>query len=82
VETCVYGGTASGVIATMQFPRLGRNALIVQPRNFLGGMTTGGLGRPDYGKQHVIGGIARQLYKDCGKFYGLDQDWRHLYCES
>lgn len=76
VDICIYGGTASGVIAAVQAAKLGRSTLILQPGNYLGGMTTGGLGWTDYGKQHVIGGLARQFYRDVGKFYGLEtEEW-------
>ena len=75
-DICVYGGTAAGVIAAVAATRRGKSAVILQPGNFLGGMTTGGLGETDYGKKHVIGGMSRQFYRDLGKHYGREEEWK------
>lgn len=75
VDICIYGGTAAGVIAAMQAARLGHRVALLQPGNALGGMTTGGLGWTDYGKQHVIGGLSRQFYRDLGAHYGRPEEW-------
>jgi hypothetical protein len=75
-DVCIYGGTAAGVIAARTAARCGLSSVILQPGIALGGMTTGGLGWTDYGKQHVIGGAARQFYLDVGRFYGRDtEEW-------
>jgi hypothetical protein len=74
-EVCVYGGTAAGVMAAVKVARLGKTALLLQPGKHLGGLTTGGLGWTDYGKKHVIGGMARQFYRDLGHESGRDEDW-------
>lgn len=74
-DVCVYGGTAAGVVAAVKAARLGLQAVVLQPGRHLGGMTTGGLGWTDYGRKHVIGGMARQFYRDVGRFYGKDEEW-------
>jgi hypothetical protein len=76
VDVCVYGGTAGGVVAAVAATRRGKSAAILQPGNYLGGMTTGGLGETDFGKKAVIGGMAAQFYRDLGKHYGRDEEWK------
>ena len=75
VDLCVYGGTSAGVIAAVQAAQLGPSVVLLQPGHTLGGMTTGGLGETDAGKKDVIGGMARQFYRDLGAFYGRDEEW-------
>ncbi|MEM6391636.1 MAG: FAD-dependent oxidoreductase [Planctomycetota bacterium] len=72
VDVCVYGGNAAGVVAGIKALRLGMSAVVLQPGMHLGGMTTGGLGWTDYGRQHVIGGMSRRFYEDLGKSVGMD----------
>ncbi len=74
-DVCVYGGTAAGVIAAVAAARRGKSALLIHPGNHLGGMTSGGLGWTDFGRKHVIGGMARRFYQDVGRFYGKDEEW-------
>ncbi len=74
-DVCVYGGTASGVIAAVTAAKRGKRVIILNPANHLGGMTTGGLGWTDSGKKSVIGGASRQFYRDLGKHYGKEEEW-------
>ena len=75
-DVCVYGGTAAGVIAAVAATRQGKSAVLLNPGTHLGGMTTGGLGETDFGDKRVIGGMSRQFYRDLGKHYGRDEEWR------
>ncbi len=75
VDVCVYGGTASGVVAAVAAARLGRRVVLLNPGRHLGGMTTGGLGWTDFGRQYVIGGLSRQFYRAVGRFYGKEEEW-------
>ena len=43
-DVCVYGGTASGVIAAYSASKMGKKVILIEPGQYLGGMTTGGLG--------------------------------------
>ncbi|MCG3148635.1 MAG: hypothetical protein PCFJNLEI_02080 [Verrucomicrobiae bacterium] len=74
-EVCIYGGTAAGVVAAVKTARLGAKVVLLQPGQHLGGLTTGGLGYTDYGKKHVIGGMARQFYRDLGHMAGKNEEW-------
>jgi ribulose 1,5-bisphosphate synthetase/thiazole synthase len=40
----VYGGTSGGLTAALQAARMGRTAVLIEPTQHLGGLTTGGLG--------------------------------------
>ncbi len=69
-DICVYGEAAGGLIAAVAAAREGRKVLLVSPRHRLGGLTSGGLGATDAGNIHVIGGLAREVYRRIGKAYG------------
>ena len=56
VDVCVYGGTASGVIAAYSAKMMGKTVLLVEPGKYLGGMTTGGLGSTDIGNNFAVTG--------------------------
>jgi ribulose 1,5-bisphosphate synthetase/thiazole synthase len=58
-DLCIYGGTASWVVAAVQAARMGKTAAIAEFGNHLGGLTSGGLGATDIGNKAAIGGIAR-----------------------
>ncbi len=75
VDVCVYGGTASGVVAACVATQRGRSVVLLNPGVYLGGMTTGGLSWTDSGKKHVIGGMSRRFYQACGRRYGRDEEW-------
>lgn len=74
-DVCVYGGTSAGVIAACAAARMGRSVVLLQPGKHLGGMTSGGLGETDFGRQHVIGGMSRQFYHAVGRRYGKTEEW-------
>ena len=42
VDVCVYGGTASGIMAAVAAAREGARVVMVEPSRWLGGMTGGG----------------------------------------
>ncbi|MEP6757083.1 MAG: FAD-dependent oxidoreductase, partial [Chthonomonadales bacterium] len=73
-DICIYGGTASGVIAAVQARRLGRTVILINPSRHLGGMTSGGLSYTDFGNQKAIGGMAREFYQRLGKHYGVVEE--------
>ncbi|WFE64356.1 FAD-dependent oxidoreductase [Micromonospora sp. WMMD714] len=62
-DLVVYGATAAGIVAAVQTRRLGRTAVIVEPGDHVGGLTTGGLGYTDSGTSAAIGGIAAEFYR-------------------
>lgn len=74
-DLCVYGGTASGVVAAKAAAIKGLKVIIVEPTNQLGGMTTGGLGQTDIGNKRVVKGLALKFYRELGKHYGTLENW-------
>ncbi|MDX9971398.1 MAG: FAD-dependent oxidoreductase [FCB group bacterium] len=67
-DVCVYGGTASGVMAAVAAAREGCRVVIVEPSRWLGGMTGGGISVIDWGRKEAVGGstlgILNQGYDD------------------
>ena len=61
VDVCVYGATSAGIIAAIRAHILGKTVALLHPGKLIGGLITGGLGLTDYGRKHVIGGLARDL---------------------
>ncbi|MFT6811267.1 MAG: hypothetical protein ACJA01_004515 [Saprospiraceae bacterium] len=74
-DVIIYGGTSAGISAAIQTARLGKSAIIIEPTNRLGGLTTGGLGQTDIGNKQVIGGIAREFYRNIKRHYGDSTNW-------
>lgn len=81
-DVVVYGGTAGGVIAAVSAAREGLRTALLEPRDQIGGMVSGGLGFTDFGKKEVIGGYAIGFYRLVGQYYamkryGNDVSWYH-----
>ena len=76
-DVVVYGGTAGGVIAAVEADRLGKTAVVIEPTQHLGGLTTSGLGWTDTGDKRVIGGLSREFYQRLKRFYSNDSSWPH-----
>jgi len=74
-DLCVYGGTASGIVAAHAAEKMGLNVVVVEPTCRIGGMTTGGLGQTDIGNKSVVKGLALKFYRDLGKHYGNLENW-------
>lgn len=62
-EVCVYGATASGIMAAVAAAREGASVVVVEPSRWLGGMTGGGLMHIDWGREQAVGGTARGILK-------------------
>lgn len=74
-DIAVYGGTSAGVVAAVQAARMGCSVVLIAPGRHLGGMTSGGLGATDYGRQNSIGGAAREFYQRVKKYYSDAAAW-------
>ncbi|PAY17998.1 hypothetical protein CKO51_18510 [Rhodopirellula sp. SM50] len=73
VDVCVYGGTASGVMAALAAEKEGADVIIVEPSRWLGGMTGGGINHLDWGKGNTVGGSTYKILMD-----GVDvQEQKH-----
>lgn len=69
VDICVYGGTSGGVVAAVKAARLGKRAILIEPGQHLGGMSSGGLSYSDMGKAATVAGMSREFYERIGKKY-------------
>ena len=74
-DVCVYGGSASGVIAAYSAAQMGLNVAVIEPTERFGGLTTGGLGFTDIGNKQVVKGLALQFYRKLGQHYGTLEQW-------
>ena len=75
-DVCVYGGTASGVVTAVQVARMGKSVVLIEPGKNIGGMTSGGLGNTDKGKQESIGGLTREFYQSIKTWYEDPAHWK------
>ena len=71
----VYGGTAGGVITAITAAREGLRVALLEPRDHLGGMVTGGLSATDHGEQEVVGGYSLEFYERLGRHYRQEIEW-------
>ena len=83
-DICIYGGTASGVMAAVTAAKQGLSVVLIEPSRWLGGMTGGGLSHVDWGREKAVGGTAlsilsknyddaqyRQVFRDLVKKYSI-----------
>ena len=75
-DVVVYGGTSAGVVAAVKATRLGAFAVLIEPGQHLGGLSSGGLGATDIGNKAAIGGMSRDFYRRIGRKYDEDAAWR------
>ncbi len=75
-DLVIYGGTSAGIAAAVQAKRMGISAIVIEPSNRVGGLTTGGLGQTDIGNKQVIGGISREFYHDIYLHYQKPESWK------
>lgn len=73
VDVLVYGGTSAGVMAAYTAKQEGKSVLLIEPGRNLGGLSSGGLGATDIGRQEAITGLSRDYYLRLGQKYGLDE---------
>lgn len=75
-DVVIYGGTSGGITAAIQTARQGKTAVLIEPTQFLGGLTTGGLGATDIGNKKAIGGMSREFYANVFKYYSDPAKWK------
>ena len=75
-DIVVYGGTSGGIIAAVQAKKSDRSVILVSPTEYLGGLTTSGLGWTDLGRDAILGGLSREFYTRLYHHYADDEAWR------
>lgn len=76
-DIVVYGCTSGGVVAAIEARRLGRSVLLVCREDYLGGMSTNGLGWSDTGNHRAIGGLSLDFYRKVKRHYDDPTVWTH-----
>lgn len=76
-DVCVYGGSASGVCASIEAARMGAKVLLVCQDGHVGGLATSGLTATDINKHSVVGGIAEEFYKRIYSYYLDEEAWHN-----
>ncbi len=74
-DVVVYGATAGGTIAAISAANEGMSVVLLEPRRYVGGMVSGGLGATDFGNKSVIGGMSREFFVRAGRHYGEPISW-------
>lgn len=74
-DLCIYGGSASGVVAAYAAAQSGLNVVVVEPSSQIGGMITGGLGQTDIGNKQVVKGLGLDFFRKIGAHYGALEGW-------
>ena len=75
-DIVVYGGTSGGIIAAIQAVKSERSVVLVSSTEYLGGLTTSGLGWTDLGRDSILGGLSRDFYTRLYHHYANDDAWR------
>ncbi len=92
-DICIYGGTASGVMAAVTAAKQKCSVIIIEPSRWLGGMTGGGLSHVDWGREKAVGGTAlsilsknyddakyREVFRELVKKYRIRVIYEHRVC--
>ncbi|SFL34011.1 FAD dependent oxidoreductase [Porphyromonadaceae bacterium KH3CP3RA] len=76
-DICVYGESASGVMAAIQAARLDKNVVLISKNQHVGGLATSGLTATDMNRNDMVGGIAREFYQRIYAYYQDPAAWRN-----
>ena len=76
-DVCVYGESASGVMAAVQAARMGKKTVLVSKNGHVGGLATSGLTATDINRHTVIGGLAEEFYRRIYDYYLSPSVWRN-----
>ena len=74
VDVCVYGGTASGVMAALAAEKECAKVILIEPSRWLGGMTGGGINHLDWGKRNTVGGSTYKILTDTNSDGQISQE--------
>ena len=76
-DIVIYGCTSGGVVAAIEARRLDRSVLLLCREDYLGGMSTNGLGWSDTGNHRAIGGLSLEFYRKVKQYYDDPSVWVH-----
>lgn len=75
-DVVVYGGTPSGVAASVAAARRGMKVVLVAAGGTVGGMMSNGLSASDIGSRAPIRGVALEVFNRIDGIYDGKSDWR------
>jgi len=67
-DVVIYGATPAGITAAIEAAKLGRQVVLLEPTQHIGGMMSNGLGETDTYSGSVIGGLALQFFKNVNSY--------------
>ena len=80
-DVIVYGGSPGGVAAAVAVARAGKSVIVVEPRQHVGGLMSGGLSKTDIGSTpQLFGGIALEFFKRANAHYGTSWSAANRVC--
>lgn len=74
-DLCVYGESASGVIAAIQAARMGKKVVLLSKNNHVGGLVTSGLTATDMNRNDLVGGVTKEFYNRIYNYYLNKDAW-------
>ncbi len=75
-DICVYGESASGVIASIQAARMGKKVVLLSKNDHVGGLATSGLTATDMNRNDLVGGVAKEFYNRIYNYYLDSASWK------
>ena len=81
-DICIYGESASGVIAAIQGARMGKKVVLISKNDHVGGLVTSGLTATDMNRNDLIGGITKEFYNKIYNYYLQPEVWHNQDRES
>ncbi len=76
-DVCVYGESASGVVAAIQAARMDKDVVLISKNTHVGGLATSGLTATDMNRHITIGGVAAEFYGKIYDYYLQENVWRN-----
>jgi len=68
-DVVVYGATPSGILAAIECAKLGRQVVLLEPTQHVGGMMSNGLGVTDVYGDSDYGGLTAEFFKEVNDYY-------------
>lgn len=69
-DVVVYGATPSGITAAIEAAHLGKQVILLEPGQHVGGMVSSGLGYTDLYTPSVLGGLVQTFFNTVASIYG------------
>ena len=69
-DVVVYAATPSGIAAAIESAHLGKQVVLLEPGQHVGGMTSSGLGVTDVYTQSALGGLVKTFFSTVASLYG------------